>query len=95
MPTDARLTPALIKALAAVRSGKVRQRYTKTGNAFEGPNGIAPASYRRLVTMKYIEDEPGQRSTGVYASYFRQQLSAAGLAAYETALPSPPHQEGE
>jgi hypothetical protein len=80
-----KLTPALIRAMAAVRGGKVTRVYTSAGNTFRGPAGIAPGSYRRLEVMKYIEDAPGQRATGVYASHFKQQLSAAGIAALEAA----------
>lgn len=67
------LTHAIVRALVAVRAGKVTQVFTATGNTFRGPRSIAAITYRRLESARLIEDAPGQRG-GRYI----QQLSKAG-----------------
>lgn len=91
-----KLTPALIRAMAAVRAGKVAQVCTGEGNVFRGPTGIAASCYRRLEVMRYIEDVPGQKRTGVFESRIVQQLSAAGQRAlWDAGEPNAAHQQDE
>lgn len=75
-------TPAIMKALRAVRDGLVTQVYDRTGNKFEGPEGINGRTYRRAREMQLIEDVPGHFG-GVYTTRIKQRLTAAGRVAVE------------
>lgn len=82
-----KLTPALIRAMIAVRAGRVTQVYTKTGNVFRGPSYTGAVCYRRLEAMKFIEDMPGQNDR--HRLHFRKQLSVIGEQALEAAETPP------
>ena len=75
-------TQAMVRAMVAVRAGKVMQIYTARGNTFEAPKGIGQATLRKLEGARWIEDVPGQ-AHGVASTRLKLQLSKAGRAALE------------
>ena len=80
---DTKLTAALVRAMCAVRSGKVyHQRFNARGNTFDGPPGVAPSCYRRLEAARFIEDDPTWPKVSLL---YRQRLTKAGVAALEAA----------
>lgn len=72
------MTKAQLRALQAVRDGRVVQVYDRTGNVFRGPAGISARNYRALEVGGLIEDVPGQgfRASG----YYKLQLTGKGRA---------------
>jgi len=85
-PTRYKLTDAQVRALAAVRDGRVFNRFERDRNVFVGPTEIGPILYRKLQSAGMIEDEPAKPAERLGLVHVRkQQLTARGrsvLAAY-------------
>ena len=79
------LTIAELRGLVHVAADKVTNKFTASGNVFVGPRGTASSTYRKLARRRLIENVPGQKGGGVYASHFYQQLTSAGRAALDKA----------
>ena len=76
--SDTQLSHALIRAMVAVRAGKVMRWYSPMGNNFQAPRGIAPQTLRRLEALCFIEDAPGGPE---HVRRVQKQLSPKGREA--------------
>ena len=70
-----RPTPSQVRALIAVRDGKVINRFDPNKNVFEVPKGINAAIVRKLQHKRWIEDVPGRPSG---SRHYPQQLTQVG-----------------
>jgi hypothetical protein len=72
------LTPAQLRALTAVRDGRVSQRFFRNRNGFLRPKGVSPISLYKLQQLGLIEAAPGP------GPYHPQELTVKGLAILKT-----------
>ena len=79
-----KMTPGRIRALEAVRDGKVVNRFDADGNVFVCPKGVSPRVCRQLQNERLIKDVPRQKT---YGRFFTQMLTVAGWSALRESTP--------
>lgn len=78
MSSTIKLTPHILRALAAVQAGQVTRSYTPRGNRLEGPPGVGRNTLDALDRYRLIADADIVGGSQVFGHTHRQALTKFG-----------------